>query len=632
MEEQNKVPEEQNIEESKEEVREQDNSVPENVGASDPVAETPVTKAPKLKPPLIIGGLVTGVAAVAVAVALVLGGGNSNQNANGKPGGDNILGDNDHEHSFDEWKPGGDNNLDDNDHEHSFGEWNLVTNATCVANGKEERVCDCGEKESRTINALGHKEVVDNAVDPTCTATGLTEGKHCSICNKVIVAQNIIDPYHEYGDTYIYDATHHWNNCIICTSNSAKIEHILNDDGICVECNQPILDTNGVIYEIPTGATVATVMGYSGTATKVKIADTYCGLPVTTIYAEAFRRLPITTVIIPNTVTTIQDKAFQGCEKLTSITIPDSVAHIGIDAFSYCRALTSVVIGDSVSMIGKSAFRGCSNLKSVTIGSNVRYIDEYAFADCNETTSVYIKDMTAWCSIYFYHAESNPLYTWRYSGHNNYAGNLYLNGELVTNLVIPDDVTSISSHAFQNCYSLTSVIIPNSVIDIKRMAFSKCISLTDVTLGNGTNVNIISDDAFSGCDNLKKEYNLCTYIGTTDNPYLILLTANNKNLSTYEIHKDTQIIAGDAFKGCKNLKSVTISENIRRIGASAFYGCNIFETVYFKGTQIEWSSIVIGSNNNKLINATFYYYSEFPPTDIGNFWHFIDGAPTKWND
>ena len=212
---------------------------------------------------------------------------------------------------------------------------------------------------------------------------------------------------------------------------------------------------------------------------------------VTSIGAEAFRECSgLTSVTIPNSVTSIEGGAFRECSGLTSVTIPNSVTRIGGYAFYGCSGLTSVTIPNSVTRIGGYAFYGCSGLTSVTIPNSVTRIEEYAFRFCNSLTSVHITDLDAWCNIsssYY----GNPL---------TYAHHLFLNGEEVKDLVIPNSVTKIGEYAFQGCSGLTSVTIPNSVTRIGWGAFSGCSGLTSVTIPNS--VTSIGSGAFSGCSGL----------------------------------------------------------------------------------------------------------------------------------
>ena len=235
--------------------------------------------------------------------------------------------------------------------------------------------------------------------------------------------------------------------------------------------------------------------------------------------------------------------AFDGCTGLTSIDIPNSVTSIGSLAFSGCSGLTSIEIPNSVTCIGGGAFQNCTSLTSITIPNSVTKIGASAFTKCTGLTAVYISDITAWCEISFKPTasiDSNPL---------SYAHNLYLNGELITDLqipnsvtmiknhtfcggnftsvTIPNSVTSIGDHAFQGCNGLTSVTIPGSVFDIGLDAFMYCTNLTSLTMLNG--IKNIGQSAFDGCF----------------------------NLTSVEIPSSVELITFDAFKNCIGLKQVT---------------------------------------------------------------------------
>lgn len=157
-----------------------------------------------------------------------------------------------------------------------------------------------------------------------------------------------------------------------------------------------------------------------------------------------------------------------------AVTIPASVTYSGktytvtsIDNYTFrdCRGLTSVVISNSVTSIGTGAFY-CNGLTSVSIGNSVTEIGYDAFAGCSGLEKVEISDLEAWCKINFYEANDNPIY---------YSHNLFLNGQEIKNLIIPETVQELKFAAFAGCSGLTSVEIPNSVTSIGKSAFSGCI-------------------------------------------------------------------------------------------------------------------------------------------------------------
>lgn len=181
---------------------------------------------------------------------------------------------------------------------------------------------------------------------------------------------------------------------------------------------------------------------------------------------------------------------------------PDGVGELlyaaDIDFLSYLNAvprgcfvrsdIIDIILPKTITRIKDYAFYKCSSLISVTIPDNVTSIGTSAFSECSSLTDVYITDLSAWCGISFSNFFDNPLY---------YAKNLYLNGKLVTDLVIPDGVTSIGNYAFSDCDGLTSVTIPDSVTSIGYYAFSDC---GDVEISfSGTKEewnNIYSAEAF----------------------------------------------------------------------------------------------------------------------------------------
>ena len=165
------------------------------------------------------------------------------------------------------------------------------------------------------------------------------------------------------------------------------------------------------------------------------------------------------------------------------------VTSIGNSAFVRCSGLTSITIPNSVTSIGGSAFYFCSALTSVTIPNSVTSIGVYAFQNCSRLTSIHISDLAWWCNTDF---SSSYL--------SDNVHHLYLGDQEITNLVIPEGVTNISSATFWNCTYITSVTIPNSVTSIGNWAFYECSSLTSITIPNS--VTSIGSEAFYGCTGL----------------------------------------------------------------------------------------------------------------------------------
>ena len=202
----------------------------------------------------------------------------------------------------------------------------------------------------------------------------------------------------------------------------------------------------------------------------------------------------MTNITIPNSVTTIGKATFYRCISLTTLSLPDNLTYIAEYLFNECSNLTSIVIPDKVASIGISAFADCTSLSSIVLPPSLKTIANSAFRDCESVQNVYISDLSAWCKISF---DSNPLYGSKYK--TGYA-KLYLQGEEVTNLVIPDDILKVNYGAFEGCGSITNVTISGRVTSIGQNAFARCGNIESVTIGDS--VATIGANAFNNCDKL----------------------------------------------------------------------------------------------------------------------------------
>ncbi|WP_288286366.1 leucine-rich repeat protein [uncultured Prevotella sp.] len=259
-------------------------------------------------------------------------------------------------------------------------------------------------------------------------------------------------------------------------------------------------EINGIKYYIITKGQTAEVRhkNYSGDIiipSSIEYEGVNCS--VVSIGEKAFYNCSeLTSITIPNSVSCIEAYAFSGCSRLTAVIIPLKVTKISDYAFQYCQSLTDFLIPNAVTSIGRYAFSGCTGLTSVTIPNSVVSIGGWAFRECTSLAKVIISDLSAWCSISFDTWTSNPL---------SYAKHLYLGESTeITDLVIPDAITRISSCAFQGCSGITSVTIPNSVTTIGNDSFADCSELNLLTIGSG--VTSIGNRAFANCKELSEVY------------------------------------------------------------------------------------------------------------------------------
>ena len=370
---------------------------------------------------------------------------------------------------------------------------------------------------------------------------------------------------------------------------------------------------DGINYELISEAKGAEVISssevYAGDVL-IPSSVTYEGVEyrVTSIGERAFYRSCVTSVTIPSTVTSMKEMAFRECNRLTSVKISDLAAWCAIKFADFYsnplynarrlylndEEIKELVIPDDVASIGSFAFFDCTGFTSVTIPVGVTSIGESAFYRCTGLTSVKISDLAAWCEIQFTGNESNPL---------SYAHKLYLKDQEITELTIPDDVTTIGNNAFCSCTNLISLTIPDNVTAIGNAAFYGCTGLTSVTIpgsvtsiGGATfydctglttitipsSVTSIGGTAFEGCTSLSfvKISDLAAWCEIqfstfSSNPlnFAHKLYLNDEEIKELAIPDGVTGIRNYAFSGLTNLTSVTIPNTVTTLGEGAFYSC-----------------------------------------------------------
>lgn len=329
----------------------------------------------------------------------------------------------------------------------------------------------------------------------------------------------------------------------------------------------PVTEASAFTYKYDSELGGMVVTDYLRESPKVRIPDSFEGEPVVKVsfgnckkeltqlvmpdsvkefYLSDTIKEALQYINIPNSMTEIDNRAFEGCTSITSIMIPNNVTEIGVGAFHKCVSLTSITIPDSVTEISEGAFNECEGLTSITMSNNVTAIGDYAFGVCTGLKSISIPNSVT------------------------YIGKCAFSGcKGLTSTTIPDSVTEIGERAFEGCTSLASITIPNSMIEIGSMVFRDC-----------TNIKITYKDKIYDYKHLDD----CLYdaINLGESGMRIenrVLMDVSRELTEVVIPDSVTEIGGRAFEDCKSLTSVMIPDSVTKIGDSVFSGCESLTSV-----------------------------------------------------
>ena len=544
---------------------------------------------------------------------------------------------------------------------HSYS--SVVTAPTCTEGGYTVHTCHCGNTYTDSnIDPLGHNEKYHSAKAPTCTEVGW---------DAYVICQRSGCTYSTYRELTAAHSYNKENTCTECMDYLDKgvifnlyssCYYVSDYEGTAVEViipstykGLPVIGVNSGAFSncsnlekviIPDSVTSIGSSAFSGCTSLESLTIPFLGDKKDGGYYSNFNYIfgdlaqsnysvipkslktvivtggeivserafcgceNIETIVLPDTLISIQDCAFQGCRSLTSINIPEGVTVIGYAVFEEC-GFSEIAIPDSVTKIDSWAFASCSALAVVTFGSDskLQSIGPNAFAYCSSLKDITIPSKVSDLNTFAFnysenlcniHIETANLYYKSVNGvlysKDGKSLLLYPLGKTDKTFTVLDGVTVIDSFAFEYCDSIESLTIPSSVLTIGWSAFDDFVSLKNIYFdGTISSWNGIYKDSFKN-ENTGKYLVYCTDGLIAENEDVITFSSGleyewredgyyavvgiGKCVDTYIVIPEffgeypVKEIGTGAFKDCVRIKSITLPGGLVKIGDEAFFGCN----------------------------------------------------------
>ncbi|MBE6534480.1 MAG: leucine-rich repeat domain-containing protein [Ruminococcaceae bacterium] len=356
----------------------------------------------------------------------------------------------------------------------------------------------------------------ENIVEPTCSSPGQYDlVKYCTDCNNEFERKTIKVP---------------------------ASAHIASND-ICSICNRTA--SVGLEYKLNKDNTYSVIGLGTCTDNQIIIPTQHNG----------------------KQVKTIGKKAFYGCTEIYAISCQPGLSTIEEYAFENCIDLSSVYILSNVTSLDTGVFDCCAKLDNLTFTSSITHISS-TFYGCESLRKVdFLGNANQWSQIDFY---SSPTY---------FSQDLYINGNLLTDLVLDDSITKISDNAFCYLQSLKTVKLPRELKNTGNWIFYNC-----------PNIEF-------------NEYDNALYLGNDTNKYLMLVKAKNNSISSCKIHPETKIIGAFAFYRCYELPSIELPDGLLFIGSSSFTDCKKITNLIIPESVLYIDNYAF--SNTGLKNVTF---------------------------